>query len=356
MDPGHAAAVDRAYPGPCALSPGWARLSPAELDCGVLTITRTIAVAVAEVAIAHGAPRDQLMPLLGEPDAERIPIEQLYEIWELGVATSNCRGLPVRVGKLASFDRYGALGIALYVSRDMGIALRRLSRYHDLLTDSGKWQQATEGDRIVIRWARETHGRPGAQLANEQVLASFVTVLRQMIGTPQLVEVRFRHTIEDDAEHRAHFGAPIVYGAAEDAVVLPVATLELKSPAADPHVERFLVQQIEAASGGAKPQSVAMEVSRVLGELLPDGLPTIEDVIARLETTERTLRRRLADEGTTFEQLLTGLQRERAAALLHTTTPIAMIAHAVGFADASAFSRAFRRWTGKTPSEFRRGA
>lgn len=320
------------------------------------SIQRTIAVAVAEVAIGHGAPRDPLTALLGEPDAERLPIEQLYSIWELGLSSTGCRGLPVRVGKLASFDRYGALGIALYVSRDMNVALRRLIRYHDLLTDSGKWQQAVEGDRVVIRWARETHGRLGAQLANEQILASFVTVLRQVVGNPVISEVRFRHAIEDDAEHRAHFGTELVYGAAEDAVVVTAATLDMKSAAADPHVERFMVAQIEAATGGAKPQSVATEVTRVLAELLPDGLPTIEDVIARINTTERTLRRRLADEGTTFEQLLTGLQRERAIALLGGTTPIAQIAHAVGFADASAFSRAFRRWTGKSPSDFRRGA
>ncbi len=320
------------------------------------TIQRMIAVAVAEVAIGHGAPRDQLTALLGEPDADRLPIEQLYAIWELALATTNVRGLPVRVGRLSSFDRYGALGIACYVSRDMGVALRRLSHYHDLLNDSGKWQQSTEGDRIVIRWARDTGGRFGAQIANEQVLASFATVLRQVIGNPTFIEIRFRHTIDDDTEHRAHFQAPIVYGAAEDAVVLPLSTLDMKSPAADPHVERFMLAQIEASTGGAKPQSVAMEVSRVLGELLPDGLPTIEDVAVRLESSERTLRRRIADEGTTFEQLLTGLQRERAIALLGTTTPIALIAHAVGFADASAFSRAFRRWTGKSPSDFRRGA
>lgn len=326
------------------------------------TVQRTIAVAVAEVAIARGAPRDQLTALLGEPDAERLPIEQLYEIWEGGLAATGCRGLPVRVGKLASFDRYGALGIALYVSRDMHVALRRLIRYHDLLTDSGKWQQSPlpasgdEPERVAIRWVRETHGRLGAQLANEQILASFVTVLRQVVGNPQITEVRFRHAIEDDAEHRAHFGAPIRYHADEDAVVVTAATLEMKSAAADPHVERFMVAQIEAATGGAKPQSVAAEVTRLLGELLPDGLPTIDEVVTRLDTTERTLRRRLSDEDTTFEQLLTGLQRERALALLRGTTPIAMIAHAVGFADASAFSRAFRRWTGKSPSDFRRGA
>jgi len=317
------------------------------------SVQRAFVVAVAEAAIAHGADAAQLTPLLGEPDAERLPIEQLYAVWELGVAGSGCRSLPVRVGRRASFDRYGTLGIAFYVSRTLGVALRRLCRHHDLLTDSGHWHERTEGNRVVVRWSRETGGRLGAQLANEQVLASFATVLRQISDRAQILAVRMQHRIADDAEYREHFGAPIEYDAGEDAIVALAETLELPARAADPHLERFILAQLEAASGGAKPQSSAMEVSETLSELLPDGLPTLDDVAARLQTTERTLRRRLADEGTSFEQLLTTLQRERASALLKTSSPITAIAHAVGFTDASAFSRAFKRWTGTSPSDYR---
>ncbi len=123
------------------------------------SIQRTIAVAVAEVAIGHGAPRDELTPLLGEPDAERLPIEQLYNIWELGLSSTNCRGLPVRVGKLASFDRYGALGIALYVSRVERFMVAQI----EAATGGAKPQSvATEVTRVLADVERVVRAHQGS--------------------------------------------------------------------------------------------------------------------------------------------------------------------------------------------------
>ena len=319
------------------------------------TVLRTIVAAVAEVAIASGATLEQLAPLLGTPADERLPIEQLYELWERAVEITQLTGLPVRVGKRAGFDRYGALGIALYVSNTNETALRRLCRYHDLLTDSGRWDTRVEGDELIVRWTRAGEPRLGLRLANEQVLASFATVLRQVTTfgiDDEIREVRIAHEIPHADEHRAHFAAPLRV-TDENAVVLSASLLQGKPRAADPAIEQFLVAQIEAAVSDTK-DPIATAVSRAIVELLPDGVPTLDDIAPRLETSERTLRRRLVDAGTTYDQLLTGIQRERALVLLAGSYAIGEIALAVGFADPAGFSRAFKRWTGKTPSEARR--
>jgi AraC-like DNA-binding protein len=316
------------------------------------TVLRSIVTAVADVAIASGAERDALMPLIGNPTDERLPIAQLYELWERAVRTTQLTGLPIRVGSRAVFDRYGALGIALYVSGDNETALRRLCRYHDLLTDSGRWDTRVEGDDLIVRWTREGEPRLGLRLANEQVLASFATVLRQVTEVEQIREVRVAHAIPDLAEHTAHFKAPIRV-TDENAVVLPARMLQGKPRAADPEIENFLITQIEAATEHAK-DPIAAAVTRAIIGLLPDGVPTLDDIAPRLDTSERTLRRRLVDANTTYDQLLTGIQRERALVLLAGSYPIGEIALAVGFADPAGFSRAFKRWTGKTPSEARR--
>lgn len=324
------------------------------------TIVRNICVAIAEAVVALGADREALVPLLGDPDDERIPIENLYKIWELAANTGRAASLPIKVGAAARFDRYGAFGIAGYVSRNNEIALRRMCRYHDLLTDSGVWSMRTEGDDLVMTWTRDGERTVGMRMANEQVLAAFVTVARQISNPTTVREVRLRHSLSkvsplELGDIASHFGAPIRENAPEDAVVLPISYLTQKPDAADPFVERFIIEQLEKAVGNTDKESFASQVGRMIVESLPDGVPSIVEIATRLDTSERTLRRRLSDEKTSFDELLANLQRERAEALLAGPYAIREIALAVGFADASAFSRAFKRWTGKSPREMRNG-
>ena len=322
------------------------------------TIQRGIAIAVAEVAASQGADRAALLALLGpDLDAERVPIERLYAMWELAMRSTRCVALPVRVAAAARFDRYGALGMAIYVSRSMKVAIHRLCQYSELLTDSGHWRSRVEGDDLVITWAREGERTLGHRAANEHALASLATVGRQLYPATTIREVRLRHHLPAGlGEHERHFGAPVIGGASEDAVVFPLSYVSQQPPGADPHVERFILAQVEAAIGATHARDgIAASVARTIIELLPDGAPTLAEVAKRLQTSERTLRRRLAADATSFEQLTIELQRERALVLLAGAYPIAEVALAVGFRDASAFSRAFRRWTGRSPSDARRG-
>jgi AraC-like DNA-binding protein len=318
------------------------------------SIVRPLVSAVVEVAVAHGAPRQEMVAAAGlETDAERVPIERLYDAWELALRSTRDPSLPVRVGQLARFDRYGVLGMILYVSATMEAAARRLVRYHDLLTDSGHWHVRQGGEHVIAAWHRDAATRLGARAANEQVLASFATVCRQITVAFRPTALHLRHAPPDESL-AAHVGAPRVV-ADEDAIVIPLAWLRERPLGSDPHVEQFLLAQIAAAVGDTRPpDSVVHQVAALLVERIADGAPPIVDVAAALATPERTLRRRLADEGTSYEAVLVSVQRERALALLARDHPIQYVALAVGFADASAFSRAFRRWTGETPTAARR--
>ena len=95
----------------------------------------------------------------------------------------------------------------------------------------------------------------------------------------------------------------------------------------------------------------------IVSELLPTGHPTIEHAARRLGIPVRTLQRRLRERGQSYGELVDATRRRRACCLLaRPGTRVADVAKALGYADASSFSRAFRRWTGMAPREFRRRA
>jgi AraC-like DNA-binding protein len=260
------------------------------------------------------------------------------------------------VASTASLERFGLAGYALYVSHTVGDALRRLARFHDLITDSGRWSITIEGSNAVLAWDRPGERTLGMRVANEQIIAVALVIIEKLLGALPVVEVRLRHAPPRDlSAHERLFRAPLLFGQAMDAVVLPAQVLAQRSPGFDPHLEQYLVGEANAALQriGAGDQTSA-QVSREVLDTLADGIPTAQQIAKQLGVSERTLRRRLAEEKRSFDGLVTALQRDRADAMLRAGRSVAEVALATGFSEASSFTRAYKRWTGKSPSRARK--
>ena len=101
-------------------------------------------------------------------------------------------------------------------------------------------------------------------------------------------------------------------------------------------------------------RTLAAEVRAAVAAALPDGQPNKSQVARRLGMSERSLHRRLADDGHTFQDIATQARRDAAESLLRSSDhTLADVAFLTGFSDQTAFSRAFKRWTGHTPAAFR---
>jgi AraC-like DNA-binding protein len=138
-------------------------------------------------------------------------------------------------------------------------------------------------------------------------------------------------------------------------IALDASLLDKQVIGADPVVEAAMLKYVAEVTSHLPDDGTAGSVRRIVFETLESGEPAIESVARRLGTTPRTLQRRLHDEGTSFHQVLDEVRREVAVSHMRgRRATIDEVAFLLGFEKPSSFHRAFKRWTGVTPGEFRR--
>ena len=310
-------------------------------------------------ATARGVRQDAILGALGIASHEirdkqkRISAARVFAAWELAVKRIDDPALPIAIGKSAVVDGFGVLGYALYTAPTSQHSLEVLARYHDLINDTGRWSLVVTPQRCCVGWERSGGRTLGMRLANEQVLASFIALADRITPDPIAVqEVRINHSPpRDTSAHEAHFRAPIHWNAGEDAILLDPGFLTTTPRGFDPVTTAFFEGVLEQEMSKLGPAgSWKHRVATVVGARLSGGLPTLAQVAKELDSSPRTLRRRLSEEGARFDALVVELQRSRADAMIDRGALMRDVAFAVGYADESSFSRAYKRWTGAAPS------
>jgi len=254
---------------------------------------------------------------------------------------------------LGSFDVHF---YAMLSSPTLGAALERLCRYQRLIHETAQVTLDVEGEHATLR-----HCLPGGiavpRQSAEFIVAAWVRAGRVVTGNDWApVQVAFAHSKPEDVrEHSRFFRAPVYFAAGQNAVILPSSILELPCIRMDPSLlallDRYAVDRLALAP---RSTSLADRARAVLAEELRGGEPSAERLASRLKMSVRTLSRTLAAEQTSYRMLLEQLRQEIAVRLLHDNrVSIGEVAFLVGFSELSAFHRAFKRWTGQTPAEFR---
>jgi AraC-like DNA-binding protein len=317
----------------------------------------------------------------GDPDVgaggadRRVPGSQAERLWPLAVAHTG----DALVGlHMAEEFNPGALDIVGYVvlsCRTVGEALERLARYAGLLNDGFRLELVRDREEAYVRctlvegmdnYLLRGPGAEGARQVLDTVWAGVARELRALAAEPVAPRaVWFRHAGPPSeaarAEYRRVLGTPAVrFGAPEDRFVVAAADLARPVRSANPALLRAFAEHADAAwaaldRGGAA-AAASDRVTRVLARLLRGRVPPLGEVAGELAMSARNLQRALRDEGTSYQALLDDVRRE--LAVRHLADPAAsagQVAFLLGFSEPSAFHRAFRRWTGRTPSAFRPG-
>jgi AraC-like DNA-binding protein len=169
-------------------------------------------------------------------------------------------------------------------------------------------------------------------------------------------EVRFRHRPAGPrSEYERILKCPVKFQSQHSELVVSQSSLDQPSIHANAEIARIHQEHAKRHLAELEDQSIARKVKTVLMSRLDCGSCELPDVARSLHMSRRTLQRRLDEEGTSYKATLDSLRRELCLQYLQRPdTPLAEVAYIAGFADASALSRAVRRWTGQTPLEYRR--
>jgi AraC-like DNA-binding protein len=289
----------------------------------------------------------------------RIPHERAMRLWEHAVDTTRDRLLGLHV---AQHVEPGIMDLIEYLARcssTLGESLERTSTYFTLLHDEVAFEVERHGPHAILRNVVPP-GLATTPSYVENALASTIVMARRMTRQEIPVDaVYFRHEAPAHTdEYDALFGGPVIFRAPVDALVIPVSCLEVDLTQADSALASILERHVKLlVADGPAGTTLRARAARLLGPELVDGVPRAEVVARRLHMSARTLRRLLRQEGCSFREVVSEVQRGRAFRYLRDPdVTLGEVSFLIGFSDPNTFHRAFKRWTGLTPGEFRAGA
>lgn len=289
-----------------------------------------------------------------------LPSELEDAVWREVVRRAGDRAVAVEMARSLGRGAFRGVEYLARASDTFGGALADLIRFHHVL--HGRAVFALEGVAGRVRGVRyeSPHWQDPeiAPYTAEFALGSVVVLGRDAVGKewfPKSVEL-VHAPPKDSCRHRELFGDRIHFGAKADRLILDQGLVETPMLAADPVLrsvlEGYLVRDF--ADLNAQPD-IAEAVRRAIASALPEGAPSLESIARSIGLSPRALQRRLLEDETNFLGLLEEVRASLARGYLHRKQlSMPAIAHLLGYSDASAFQRAFKRWTGMTPAEFRR--
>lgn len=301
--------------------------------------------------------KDLPIPLDAIKDIQAVPADHFFELHErLDQALGP--GFSVRVGQQMKIEDYGVLGLSWRTCSKAGEIFKRSERYFRLLSNTYVFRVLDEGEISNIQLVRDAHRR-GVELSNEATFSATVVVLKAMTETDITpVGVSFKHgPAENLKDYLEAFQCPVLFDQTYNFISYRTTDLETRTAKADKSIHEFLVERVEEKTRGIEisPGKIASDVENLIKDALPSGIPGINQLGEHMGMSSRTLTRRLSECGISFRDLVKSTQVNMAKDLLkNSSSSVGEIAFQTGFSEQSAFNRAFRRWTGQSPTEFRK--
>jgi AraC-like DNA-binding protein len=295
---------------------------------------------------------------LRDPNA-RYSDRAILRAWELAVARTEDPLIGLRTAAYWHPSNLHALGFAWLASDTLKDAVERLMRYSRIITDgeSLALQELAEGYELCL--LTPPHYQRAVDETYDHFFAYLLEMCRGSYGenfSPLRVWLQRPEPAAPSEFYRV-FRAPIEFNANKDGFLLEKTSFQEPLPTANAELAHSNDQIVKRYLAHMHRSTVGMQVRAKLVDQLSSGHATEDAMAEFLGLSPRTLQRKLKEEGTTYIQLLNDTRKELASQYIsNSRLSISEISYLLGFAEPTNFTRAFRRWTGKSPSEYRMSA
>ena len=326
----------------------------------VLTLIRVIE--------SYGCDADSILTETGLGDRskintlDRIPFVLSEPLWNLAVEKTGDPCIGLEMHKFFSPTTFHALGIALLSSNSLKDALQRLARYGKVLGSAGEKTFTEISNCYCFRLTpmRDPQGLPVPSFPSmDGFFAVMLSICRQLYNddfNPLKVELIRPKPVRNSQRFEEYFRAPVDFTAQDNCIYFDKSEIDAPLESGDGELvlqlEKLLSKRL--ASYEHSSQNIIELVKSHLVTLLPNGTPSESAIADKMNISKRTLQRKLKDEDCSFRSLLADTRESLACHhLKNLDIPVNEISFLLGYSEETNFSRAFKRWTGMTPSDYR---
>jgi AraC-like DNA-binding protein len=279
--------------------------------------------------------------------------ESLYQLAQTQLASQT---VGFEFGQTIEPDRWGILGYIAFTAPTLAAALANQRKYQTLVGDMGTPLQAFTEHTMILKWMPSYHC---SFHTVEDIITGWV-VMAKKLSNHQVKPsaVYFNHACHSDAQlYQQVFGCEVHFDSDFNGVEIEQPLLDTPLSKHNPELYQLLCQQAAKMIDNLVEKVPVEVITQFISNQLPSGVPEIEDAAQNLQMSVRTLQRKLSEHQLTFSGLIDAIRQELACSYLrHTNTKVVYIAQMLGFSEQSALQRAFKRWTGQTPKQFRANA
>ncbi len=315
---------------------------------------------VMAAAESTGLDADYLLKVAGiETDAlqwQRWQVDYITRLWHAAEQLTQDSGFGLKVGQQVTPASLNVVGLTLQAASTLREVVTLVQQYQPLISDGGRFQLLTGSKSTWIVY----HPRQGRLAFSphqiEAVLAAVVHLAGWLTGQVlKPIKAQFSQAQLGGMQgYRQAFRCPVEFEQAFSGLLVDNAVMDRPLPQADEALSRLQRQHVEARLAALTDDVSAETIGKWISANLGSDAPRRRRAAAAFGISERTLSRRLHDEGTSFRQLLDVARHHQAVQeLAGTTRSMADIAHGLGFTEVSTFYRTFKRWEGLPPQRWR---